>query len=261
MYFDGHWQGVYEQAIAAMTDYLLKIGLRLEDQAFRRDFLERMETYHSERDLKLIEHTAAYILRKALKDWGYPSIRDEEIRTALQTMYHITQRHWQIEDDAHPTLAVLRERGYRLALLSNAADDSNVQTLVDKAQLRSYFDVIYTSAAMGIRKPNPRFFEMALKSLRVPPWRAGMIGDMLIADILGAHNTGVFAIWITRRADESANHPYLESIHPDVTISSLSELPYILKKLEEENGEGRDVHCPALIASNKRTQLRPSLFA
>lgn len=232
MYFDGNWQKVYHNAVTVMSNHLVKLGLKLDIHAFKQEFMNRMEVYHDSRNTSPIECTAAYILRGLLKDWGYPKISDVVIRDVLQVMYRVTQKHWQIEEDAHTTLSALRKRGYCLGLLSNAADDANVQTLVDKAALRSYFDVLYSSAAVGIRKPNPRFFEMALRALKVAPWHTAMIGDMLPTDILGAHNSGLFAVWITRRAEISINAPYLDTIRPDAIIASLCELPSLLDSLE-----------------------------
>jgi len=55
-----------------------------------------------------------------------------------------------------------------------------------------------------------------------------MVGDLLPADILGANEMGMVSVWITRRASKSANQPYLETVKPDMTITSLRELPAAL---------------------------------
>jgi FMN phosphatase YigB (HAD superfamily) len=84
---------------------------------------------------------------------GYTDLEDKTLRQALHTMYAVSQAHWVAEEDALPTLEKLRREGYRLGIISNAADDEDVQALVDQANLRSYFDLILTSAAAGIRSP------------------------------------------------------------------------------------------------------------
>lgn len=239
IYFDGNWQEVYLRAIAAMVEQLLQFGFQLNHRAFQRDFLHRMEIYHGERNNNLIEYTAAHVLRSLLADQGYPESQDALIHAALKAMYQVTQKHWHIEEDALATLDQLRRRGYRLGMISNAADDANVQALVDKTHLRPFFEVIYSSAAVGIRKPNPRLFELAMRTLRTAPWRAAMVGDMLGTDILGAQSVGMFAIWITRRAEVSDNQPYLSTIRPNATITTLSELPDLLDRLAKENRGSR----------------------
>jgi putative hydrolase of the HAD superfamily len=106
--------------------------------------------------------------------------------------------------------------------------------LVDEAELRPYFEVILSSAALGIRKPHPRIFEIALEALETQPSRAAMIGDTLGADILGANNAGMFSIWVTRRADVPANRAHSDTIKPDAVIRALGELPDLLEKLEKQ---------------------------
>jgi FMN phosphatase YigB (HAD superfamily) len=125
----------------------------------------------------------------------------------------------------------LRQQDYRLALISNASDDADVQTLVDKAGIRPFFEMILTSAAAGIRKPNPQIFQIVLEKLGVAADRAAMIGDTLGADILGAQNAGLFSIWITRRADAAGNRAHTGLVHPDVVIDTLAELPLLLSQL------------------------------
>jgi FMN phosphatase YigB (HAD superfamily) len=60
-----------------------------------------------------------------------------------------------------------------------------------------------------------------------------MVGDTLGADILGAQNAGMFAIWVTRYADAPGNRNHRETIHPDATIETIRELPDLLKQLEK----------------------------
>jgi FMN phosphatase YigB (HAD superfamily) len=116
-------------------------------------------------------------------------------------------------------------------MISNAGDDADVQHLIDRAGLRPYFQVILSSAAQGIRKPNPRIFTTALAALKSTPGQAAMVGDTLGADILGARNAGIYAVWITRRADSPANRAHADTIRPDATIAALSELPGLLDRL------------------------------
>lgn len=231
IYFDGNWSKIYSQASAELLRYLKSAGLTLDGEAFLEEFNARLEKYYAEREAEFIEYTTAYNLRVLLAEWGYPKVPDAVIEPALEAMYSVSQAHWKPEADAIPTLKQLRERDYRLGLISNAADDADVQALVDKAYLRPYFEVIFSSAAAGIRKPHPRIFEMALQALEAAPSSAVMVGDTLGADILGAHNSGIFSIWITRRADVPANRAHADTIKPDAMVASLSEIPDLLENL------------------------------
>lgn len=231
LYFDTAWPEVLSQADIVLFDRLQAAGLDLDAREFLATFRTRLDEYFRERETEFIEYTTQYVLRLLLAECGYPDVPDSVLRPALDAMYAVTQAHWQPEPDAIPTLQVLKEQGYRIGLISNAADDRDVQTLIDKAGIRPYLEGVLTSAAEGIRKPNPRLFTRLLKEWGIPPQRAAMVGDTLGADILGARNAGMFSIWITRRADTPANHAHADTIHPDAAISTLAELPGLLGRL------------------------------
>jgi len=237
VYFDGSWPDVLRNGNDALLNSLLSSGLDLDRRSFGAEFQARMQTYWSQRDTEFIEYSTAYILRSLLTEMGYPSVSEGLIRQALSAMYAVSQAHWKPEADAAPTLQALRAAGYCLGIISNAGDDADVQRLVDQGQLRSYFDFVISSAAMGIRKPNPRIFQLALDHWGLAPEQAAMVGDTLGADILGAHNAGLFSIWITRRADVKANRAHLDTIRPHATISALSEIPGLLQALGRETDD------------------------
>ena len=231
LYFDSDWPMVFTEARQAMLHSLQTSGLHVGGE-FLDDFYSRMEAYYQERESEFIEHTTHYVLCVTLADWGYKNFPDQVLRAALAAFHRVTQAHWHPEEDAIPALRGLRGMGYRLAAVSNAADDANTQVLVDKLGARPYLEFVLSSAEHGTRKPNPKIFRAALQRLSVSPNRAVMVGDTLGADILGAHNSGIFAIWITRRADTSANRAHADTIKPDATIASLSELPTLMGQLD-----------------------------
>jgi FMN phosphatase YigB (HAD superfamily) len=231
IYFGGSWLDVSPQAAMALYCNLEAAGLDLDQEGFTKDFLARLNDYHQERETQLVERTTYELLRRVLADWGYPDVSEGDLRSALASMYTVTQVLWIPEDDAIPTLRKLKETGYRLGMISNAGDDADVQFLIDKAELRPYFDIILTSAGQGIRKPDSRLFQSVLDYWGSNPYQVAMVGDTLNADILGARNTGIFSIWITGRADTPANRANADTIRPDATISTLSELPDLLHSL------------------------------
>lgn len=225
IYFDGVWPEILPELNRKLLESLEQQGLALRGSDFVRRFEAKMRAYYTERDTEFIEYTTAYTVRAVLEELELPQPPEETIRRAVDAMYAVSQAHWQPEPDAAATLGVLRERGYRLGMISNASDDQDVQTLVDKAGLRPYFEVILTSAAEGIRKPNPRIFQTALAALdHIPPERAAMVGDTLGADILGAKNARIYSVWITRRANTAANQDHLDTIQPDASVGRLEEL-------------------------------------
>jgi len=231
IYFDGDWEQLHPQRDSALMSRLHAAGIHPPQEAFLAQFNAMLRSYYTERETEFIEQTTAYLLRLALEEWDYTDVPDEAIHDTLAGMYAISQAHWKAEADVHVTLESLKAQGYRLGLVSNAGDDADVQTLIDRSNLRGYFDIILTSAALGIRKPNPRIFQTALDYWGIPASQAAMVGDSLGADILGARNAGLYSVWITRRADTPANRSHEDTIRPDAVINSLSELIPLVKKL------------------------------
>jgi 2-haloalkanoic acid dehalogenase type II len=229
IYFDASWLEVIPRATLALSDTLRQHGLNLPREEFANRFQQRMFEYYQQRETEFIEYTTQRILQNLLTELGF-SAPAPLLRRALDEFYGVTQSHWRVEDDTHPTLTCLVEQGYRLGLISNASDALDVHTLVDKAALRNYFEQILISAEVGIRKPHPRIFQLALDYFHIRPGEAVMVGDTLGADILGANQMGMRSIWITRRADTPDNRDHLDTIQPSATVATLAEIPPLLKR-------------------------------
>ena len=181
--------------------------------------------------MDFIEHSTAVILQDVLADHGHPDVGTDILQEALKALYAASQEFWIPEEDLLPMMEALIADGYRLGIISNAGDDTDVQTLVDKADIRACLDFVLTSAASGVRKPDAHIFELALQFLGLEAGEVAMVGDTLDADILGANRLGIFSVWITRRADTPANRANTDMIKPDAEIETLAELPGLLKRL------------------------------
>lgn len=230
MYGRNAWEPVISKADEALTNYLQAQGLELNINTFPSEFRKRLDDYFKQRENDLLEATYATVLRELLRDKGYDDIPSHIFRKALDELFSITQTNWALEDDAAPTLKKLDESGYRLGIVSNAGDDQDVQQLVRRFKIRQYFDFILTSASCSYRKPHPRIFEIALSNWYLLPSEAVMVGDNLDADVRGAQNAGLYGVWISRRADPQMEKQ--ESVKPDASLSSLSELPAVLDRLQ-----------------------------
>lgn len=105
---------------------------------------------------------------------------------------------------AHPypeTLEVLqslKDRGFKLALVSNAPKD-NVDGVVEKYDMAKYFDHIHISSKMGLLKQDPKTFDHVASALGVTKEEMLMVGDSMETDIEGAQNAGVKAVLVDRR--------------------------------------------------------------
>ena len=164
-----------------------------------------------------------------LKELGHTEVAESEIRSALDALYHVTQRNWELESDSIETLEALKSQNYRIGIFSNAGDDKDVQELIDSFGIRVYLDFVLTSAACYYRKPHPRAFEIALAQWNALPEEAVMVGDSLEADIFGANQAGMTSIWLTRRAEFKDED--IRRIQPDFSLRKLTELLPTLERI------------------------------
>jgi putative hydrolase of the HAD superfamily len=65
--------------------------------------------------------------------------------------------------------------------------------------LTDIVEVVVSSADVGLRKPDPRIFEMACERLGVQAGRSAHVGDHVYADVLGARTAGLAPVLIDRR--------------------------------------------------------------
>lgn len=239
------WQKIRPRMIADLIEDLRAQGAlprRFEASAFETAFARNVADFDAQRQHHFKEITAEYTLRVTLNQLGLnPNGLDFD--RALKAYFTYSESLWQEMPHVHDVLGELRRRGLRLAIVSNASDDANVQRLIDNHRLRPYFDPIVVSAAQGVRKPNPRIFDPVLKAWQLAPAEIVMIGDTLGADVLGAKNAGMKSVWARMEADTPGNAAHRRTIIPDAAVESLAEIPEILERIQnteyrsEESGD------------------------
>ena len=69
---------------------------------------------------------------------------------------------------------------------------------LDFLQLRSLIDFMIVSEGVGIAKPDPGIFEIALERAHARPEETVMIGDSWRSDVTGARNVGIRPVWFNR---------------------------------------------------------------
>jgi len=95
--------------------------------------------------------------------------------------------------NAHETLRYLKNR-YTLHLISNGFKESS-ELKVGNTNIAGYFQHIIISEIVGVNKPDPVIFEHALNLAGAAKNECLMIGDSLEADVYGALNFGMDAIY------------------------------------------------------------------
>ena len=133
---------------------------------------------------------------------------------------------WEPYPDVEPMLAAVRDQGLKIGVVSDWG--SNLRGILAGLSLDRYFDFVLPSGAVGVAKPDPAFYRMALENAGVQPSEGLMVGDSYRADVRGAWSAGMDAVWLDRHDGVSIT-PSDEPIPTDVhRIHGLDELPEIL---------------------------------
>ena len=108
---------------------------------------------------------------------------------------------------------------YALHVITNGFQDVQYFKMKNSGLL-PFFETVTDSSSVGVKKPDPKIFEHALRVGQVAPSEAIMIGDNLEADIEGALATGMHAVHFMP----------LEKINPAhyTEIEKLHELKFLL---------------------------------
>lgn len=160
----------------------------------------------------------------------------EQRRTDLIRRYReIIPDHCPLFPDSIPVLNGLREKGFKLALLTDNPPLSQKQK-IDTCNLNELFDSIVYSREVDKEKPAGKGFRQVAENLAVTPGSLAMVGDNLYKDILGSLDAGYHhAYWISRKGTfyNFSTH-ILESVsNTDRNYSTIEDLRNILWSLEQ----------------------------
>ncbi len=95
--------------------------------------------------------------------------------------------------DAHETLQYLQTK-YTMHLISNGFSESQA-IKINGTNIGGYFQHVIISEVVGVNKPDKAIFEHALELAGATKSESLMIGDSLEADVYGALNFGMDAIY------------------------------------------------------------------
>jgi putative hydrolase of the HAD superfamily len=121
-------------------------------------------------------------------------------------------------------LARLRERGYKLGLITNGFADTHREKITLLA-LEQSFDEILIADEVGLLKPDPRIFLLAAERLGVPAAACAMVGDRFERDITGAQAAGMFAVWMNVRGERMP----AGAVAPDATVRGVGDVEAALR--------------------------------
>ncbi len=130
---------------------------------------------------------------------------------AVEKVSGLTRSRWpelektvplELYPDALPTVERLKSEGYILGLISNAPPDT--LKVIHTLGLSALMPTIVVSGIVGVSKPNPEIFRIALREAGVEPSESAHVGDVYEADVQGAKNAGMKGILIDRDGSQQS---------------------------------------------------------
>ena len=146
----------------------------------------------------------------------------DKIAKANQVFFDYEARSMVPRSEAVEILSALKQKGYKTGLISDCS--SNTPILWENTGLKPFFEVAVFSCAVGIKKPDPRIYRLALEQLGVKSQDCLYIGDGSSNELTGALKVRMHPVWI-RIPEEREDNLRIDEEHWDGTvISSLKEV-------------------------------------
>ncbi|GGQ99288.1 HAD family hydrolase [Deinococcus ruber] len=111
-------------------------------------------------------------------------------------------------------LTELRRRGVRLGIVTNGWTEKQ-QECIRGLDLAQRVDDVIVSEAVGLKKPDPAIFHLALSRLGVAAQDAWYVGDSPVNDVAGPQAAGLQAALLP------GGHPLPPTLRPDVLLQDL----------------------------------------
>lgn len=213
-----------------MSGMLAELGHAVSAQVLRTAELEGRRAYDAvaervsatlppgggDTPLSLLGPSDAYFTA-TLAAAGVPESLRAEALARTWARQHSDHFLWGVPaEGAREMLDALPSTGLRAACVSNA--DGRAELILETCGVREGLEFVIDSHVVGIEKPDPRIFHLALDRLGVAPERALYVGDIRSVDAAGAAGAGMHFVLI-----DPTGHYAAPGMHHITTIAGLPE--------------------------------------
>lgn len=156
------------------------------------------------------------------------SIDNEKIKRGAEIRYDFIASIMIPRQDVIEALSHLKSQGLKIGLISNCTSETPI--VWENTPFAPLFDVVLFSSSVGLRKPDPRIYRLALERLEVQPADCLYVGDGDSQELSGASEAGMHPVLI-RLAGEDSTQPHLVNREEwdEPVISSLHEVLDLLE--------------------------------
>ena len=117
---------------------------------------------------------------------------DQNMRSELLDLYKILSPYPETKN----TLEQLKNKNYKIAILSNGTP-SLLNELIEKNNMKIFFDDIFSIEEVGIFKPSSKVYEIPIKKYKIDKREVAFLSSNTW-DVCGGGNFGYNSIWVNR---------------------------------------------------------------
>jgi len=156
--------------------------------------------------------------RQVLADLGH---QDDGMRVAEALFAAFSDpAGYRLFDDVRPALDALAGRGVTLGVVSNF--EPWLEDVLALQGIDRLFATVAISGKLGVAKPDPEIFRVALKEAGAEPEATVHVGDQPVNDVAAARAVGITPVLI----DRFARHPDPDGAHRVEDLLGLVRLVY-----------------------------------
>lgn len=218
------WEEIYARLINPQADPAIPslAQIRSAWQIHVQSAMARVWKEKTEQELEFLP-----MIQRAFEAAGLERASDPLFLREVVTLEHhlLYTTVVEVAPLAISTLKELKQRGYRLGLVSNFCNLPEVAYAnIAEVGLLQYFDRTLLSCEFGWRKPAPSIYQAMCDMLEVEAAGCLFIGDRLIEDVQGPQRAGMQAAQFTLFRQEEP----VPAIQPNAVLSNFDELLELL---------------------------------
>ena len=225
------WDAVFPRGVRSSYALLKRAGLRITFEEYREtaDTAFREQKVLGTKEGRDVPDRVVY---REVVDALFPTRsrrwRDAAADRARRAFWATMIKSYALNLHAKAALRRLEAAGVEMAIVSNYNDSEAIDMALKRFGVSRYFGNVFVSSEYGLRKPDPRFFEVCLSAMRLSPDHAVFVGNSPVHDVEGAKGVGMKAILV--RGDEPEDQA-AEAPRPDFEVSDLLAVPMIVASL------------------------------
>jgi len=183
---------------AAIAARLATLGIRVAEGVIQRaEWRARVrldgERFAGRRLSTETRATADRYLQLVLDGVGVTDAPTVDAMTEWRRGYNAPVGIFNVLEPVAPrALAAARAAGLVTGVISNS--NGTIASLLESLGLLPYLDFVLDSSVVGVEKPDPRIFRIALERAGVGAAEAVFVGDLYSIDVVGARAAGLSAI-------------------------------------------------------------------